>query len=68
MDKRKLITGRKYLHTRHTIIDGIQRRAERWIKCEQISDTGAVFSRILEPDITLTNEQIEKELEETWER
>lgn len=68
MKKANLILGRKYLRRRRTVIAGIPRQAERWLRCEQISGTGAVFSRILEPDITLTNEQIEKELEETWER
>lgn len=68
MKKTDLQPGRKYLHRRRTVIAGIPRQAERWMKCEQISDTGAVFSRILEPDITLTNEQIKKELAETWER
>ena len=68
MKNTDLEPGRKYLHRRRTVIAGIPRQAERWMKCEQISDTGAVFSRILEPDITLTNEQIKKELAETWER
>lgn len=68
MKKANLILGRKYLHRRRTVIAGIPRQAERWLRCERITPTGAVFSRILEPDITLTNEQIEKELEETWER
>ena len=68
MKKANLILGRKYLHRRRTVIAGIPRQAERWMRCERITPTGAVFSRILEPDTTLTNEQIEKELEETWER
>lgn len=33
MNKNNLQIGKKYLHIRKTIIDGIEREAERWIKC-----------------------------------
>lgn len=62
MDKNKLIPGKKYQQKRKTIIDGIPREAERWIKCEQITDTGAIFSRDFEPEIELTDKEIRKEI------
>lgn len=62
MKKADLIPGRKYLRRRSTTINGILRTAERWIKCERITDTGAVFSREFEEDMTLTDKQIEEEL------
>lgn len=68
MTKADLIPDRKYLHKRRTVIAGIPRTAERWMRCEQITETGAVFSRDFEPEIELTNEQIEKELMTGWEK
>ena len=68
MTKADLIPGRKYLHKRQTEIAGIPRVAERWLRCEQITETGAVFSRDFEPEIELTDEQIEKELMTGWEK
>lgn len=68
MDKHKLIPGRKYLHKRHTIIAGIPRVAERWIKCERITTQGAVFRRDFEPEFELTDKEIEEELIEEWEK
>lgn len=65
MKKTDLLPGRKYLHRRQTVIDGITRTAERWMQCEQITDTGAVFSRDFEPEIELTEKEIEEELIET---
>lgn len=62
MTKSDLQTGKSYLHIRQTIIDGIPRTAERWMKCERITDTGAVFSRDFEPEIVLTDKEIEEEL------
>ena len=40
MDKKKLIPGKKYQQKRKTVISGISREAERWMKCERITDTG----------------------------
>lgn len=68
MKKADLIPGRKYLHRRRTVIAGIPRQAERWLRCERITETGAVFSRDFEAETVLTDEQIEKELIETWQR
>ncbi len=68
MRKSDLIPGRKYLHKRRTIIAGIPRAAERWMRCERITDTGAVFSRDFEPETTLTDKEIEEELTEAWEK
>ena len=62
MDKNKLIPGKKYQQKRKTVIDGIPREAERWMKCEQITDTGAIFSRDFEPEIELTDNEIRKEI------
>ena len=62
MDKKKLVPGKKYQQKRKTVIDGIPREAERWLKCEKITDTGAIFSRDFEPDIELTNREIREEI------
>lgn len=68
MKKADLIPGRKYLHRRRTVIAGFTREAERWLRCERITDTGAVFSRDFEPDIELEEKEIEEELMEGWEK
>lgn len=68
MTKADLIPNRKYLHRRRTEIMGITRTAERWLRCERITGTGAVFGRDFEAETVLTDEQIEKELIETWQR
>lgn len=62
MDKKKLKPGKKYQQKRKTVIDGIPREAERWLKCEKITDTGAIFSRDFEPEIELTDKEIRKEI------
>lgn len=62
MNKNKLIPGNKYIHKRKIIIDGIYREAERRIKCERITDTGAIFSRDFEAEIELTDREIREEL------
>ena len=64
MRKIDLHPGRKYLHRRQTMIDGVLREAERWIKCERITPTGAIFSRDFEPRIRMTDAQIEREVYE----
>lgn len=64
MKKTDLQPGRKYLHRRHTVIAGIPRQAERWLRCERITPTGAVFSRDFETEIEMSVEQIEQELME----
>ena len=68
MEKANLILGRKYLHRRRTVIAGIPRQAERWLRCERITPTGAVFSRDFETEIELSVEQIEQELMECLEK
>ena len=68
MNKNNLQHGRKYLHKRQTEISGHTRTAERWLKCERNTDTGAIYSRDFEPEIELSDEQIEKELTEGWEK
>lgn len=62
MDKTKLIPGKKYQQKRKTVIDGVPREAERWLKCERITDTGAIFSRDFEAEIELTDKEIREEL------
>lgn len=62
MDKKKIISGKKYKQKRKAVINGITREAERWIRCERITEDGAVFSRDFEPEILLTDQEIEKEL------
>ena len=66
MDKSKLIPGRKYLHRKTHMIDNRTIKAQRWIKCEEITEDGAVFSRYFEDKILLSNQEIEKELVEEW--
>ena len=68
MKKADLVLGKKYLHRRRTVIDGIPRQAERWMRCERITPTGAVFSRDFETEIELSVEQIEQELMECLEK
>ena len=62
--KDKLMPGKKYLHKRKTIISGVLREAERWIRCEEIMPDGAVFSRDFEMEIYLSDQQIREELYE----
>lgn len=62
MDKKKLIPGKKYHQKRKTVIDGIPREAERWLKYDRITDTGAIFSRDFEPEIELTDKEIREEM------
>lgn len=64
MDTKKLKPGKKYLHKRKTTISGRLLEAERWIKCEEITPDGAIFSRDFEPEIYLSNQQIREELYE----
>lgn len=68
MTKSDLQIGKSYLHARQTIIDGIPRTAERWLKCEEITSTGARFSRLHEPIIEITDREIELELQEGWDK
>lgn len=63
MKKADLVPGGKYLHRRRTVIDCIPRQAERWLRCERITPTGAVFSRDFEEQIELTDKEIEEEIE-----
>lgn len=63
MIKSKLKPGKKYLQKRKTIISGIPWEAERWLKCEEITPDGAIFSRDFEPAIYLDNRQIQEELQ-----
>ena len=68
MTKSDLQIGKSYLHVRQTIIDGIPRTAERWLKCEEINSTGARFSRLYEPIIEVTDREIELELQVGWDK
>lgn len=64
MDKKKLTPGKKYQQKRKTVISGISRETERWLKCERITDNGAIFSRDFEPEIVLTDREIREEIME----
>ena len=66
MNKSDLIPGRKYLHRKTHTIDNRTIQAQRWLKCEEITEDGAVFSRYFEDKILLNNQGIEKELVEEW--
>lgn len=63
MIKINLKPGKKYLHKRKTTISGRELEAERWLKCEEITPDGAIFSRDFEPVIYLDNRQIQEELQ-----
>lgn len=63
MDKRNLNPGRKYLHHRKITIDGRKMEAERWIRCLEITDTGASFRHEYEI-FELTDQEIKEELKE----
>ncbi len=64
MNKKNLQPGKKYLHRRQAVTDGVLREAERWIKCDRITPTGAIFSRDFGPRIWMTDAQIEREVYE----
>lgn len=65
MNKANLQIGKKYLHIRKTIIDNVEREAERWIKCVGITPNGAYFSRIMEVTEFLSDKIIKEELYES---
>ena len=66
MNKRDLIPGRKYFHRKTHTINNRTIKAQRWLKCEEITEDGAVFSRYFEDMIPLSNQEIEEELIEEW--
>lgn len=68
MDKKRLQIGKSYLQKRSTEIDGVQRTAERWLKCKEITETGAAFKRLFEPNIILTDKEISEQLFEDKEK
>lgn len=65
MNKANLQIGQKYLHIRKTVIDGVEREAERWIKCVGITSEGAYFTRMMEVTEFLDNKTVERELYES---
>lgn len=65
MEKDKLEIGKKYIRKRKVVIDNISREAECFLRCEEVNEVGAVFSRCFEPLIIMTNAEIEKELRDT---
>ena len=58
MDKSKLIPGRKYLHRKTHMIDNRTIKAQQWLKCEEITEDGAVFSRYFDDKIPLSYQEI----------
>lgn len=63
MNKNDLIPDRKYLHHRKITIDGRKMEAERWLRCLEITDTGALFRYEYEI-FELTDQEIKEELKE----
>lgn len=63
MDKSNLMPGRKYLHRRKVVIAGRAMEAERWIRCLEVTDTGALFRHEYEI-FELTDQEIKEELKE----
>lgn len=63
MEKNKLVPGRKYLHRRKVVIAGRAMEAERWIRCLEVTDTGALFRHEYEI-FKLTDREIKEELKE----
>ena len=63
MEKNKLVPGRKYLHRRKVVIAGRAMGAERWIRCLEVTDTGALFRHEYEI-FELTDQEIKEELKE----
>ena len=55
MIKSNLVPGKRYLHRRQCMIGGIVHEAERWIRCEEITAKGAIFSRDYEASFELTD-------------
>lgn len=68
MIKSRLVPGKRYLNRRQCMINGILHEAERWIRCEEITGKGAVFSRDYETPFELTDAQIEMELKEGYDK
>lgn len=61
MEKNKVIPGKKYLHHRKVDIAGRKMEAERWIRCLEITDTGAAFRHEFEV-FELTNQEIREQI------
>lgn len=68
MIKTELMQGKKYLRKRQTMIDGVLREAESWMRFERTTPTGAVFSRDFESEIYLTDAEIAVEISEKQEK
>ena len=68
MIKTDMIPGKKYLRNRQTMIDGVLREAESWMRFERTTPTGAIFSRDFEPEIHLTDAEIAVEISEKQEK
>ena len=68
MDKNRLVPGRRNLHVRQCMIGDVLHKAERWIRCVDVTATGAVFSRDYEAQFELTDAQIARELREGHDR
>lgn len=66
MERSKLIPGQKYLYRKTHTIDNRTIKAQRWLKCEEITEDGAVFSRYFEDKISLSDQEIQEELIEEW--
>lgn len=57
MNKKQLLPGK-------TVIDGVEREAERYMICTEITRDGAWFKRYFEDPIFLDNTKIKEDLYE----
>lgn len=62
VDKKQLIPGKTYLYKRKTVIDGVEREAERYMICTEITRDGGWFKRYFEDPIFLDNTKIKEDL------
>ena len=62
VDKKQLRPGQTYLCKRRTTVDGVQKEAERYMTCTEITRDGAWFKRYFETPIFLDNTKIKEDL------
>lgn len=62
MNKKQLTPGKTYLYKRKATIDGIEREAERYMTCTEITRDGAWFKRYFEEPTFLDNTKIKEDL------
>ncbi len=65
MDKKRIIPGQSYLHHRRIPMADRCLEAERWIRCKEITEDGAIFTHGYE-QFELKDSCIEEELIKEW--